>query len=76
MVVMISLSSLPVKAKIGFPRAGKWANRFDSDSTKYDSGFSDATGREITAAAAPSDGLDASAEVNVGPYGAIIFSQQ
>ena len=75
-VVMISLSSLPVKAKIGFPRAGKWANRFDSDSTKYDSGFSDATGREITAAAAPSDGLDASAEVNVGPYGAIIFSQQ
>jgi 1,4-alpha-glucan branching enzyme len=75
-VVMISLSSLPVKAKIGFPRAGKWANRFDSDSTKYDSRFSDATGREITAAAAPSDGLDASAEVNVGPYGAIIFSQQ
>jgi len=75
-IVTINLSSSPVKAKIGFPRAGKWTTRFDSNSTKYDPRFSDATGGEITAAATPSEGLAASAEVNIGPYSAIILSQQ
>jgi len=75
-IVAINLSSSPVKAKIGFPRAGKWTARFDSNSTKYDSRFSDATGGDVTAAPAPSEGLAASAEVDLGPYSAIIFSQQ
>jgi len=75
-IIAINLSSSSVKAKIGFPRAGKWTTQFDSNSAKYDSQFSDATTGEVTAAATPADGLDASSEVNIGPYSAIIVSQQ
>ena len=74
-IVAINLSSAPVKVKIGFPRAGKWMTRFDSNSTKYDSQFTGTIGGEISATAAPAESLEASTEVNVGPYGAIILSQ-
>ncbi len=75
-IVAMNLSSSPVKAKIGFPRPGKWTTRFDSNSAKYDSQFSDTSGGEITATAAPAERLHASAEVSIGSYCVMIFSQQ
>lgn len=75
-IVAINFSSSPVRVKIGFPRTGNWTTQFDSNSIKYDSRFPDATGEEVIATAAPAEGLAASAEVNIGPYSAIIFSQQ
>ncbi|HEX5245212.1 MAG TPA: alpha-amylase family glycosyl hydrolase [Tepidisphaeraceae bacterium] len=75
-IVAINLSSSSVKATIGFPRPGRWTTRFGSNSTIYDSRFSDANGGEIVATAAPSEGLAASADVNISPYSVMIFSQQ
>lgn len=74
-VVAINLSSSSVNAKIGFPRVGKWAVRFDGDSTRYDTRFAGAASREIIARPTPADRQAASAEVPIGPYSVIIFSQ-
>jgi 1,4-alpha-glucan branching enzyme len=60
---------------VGLPRAGHWQVRLNSDWSGYDPSFGDWPSWDIAAAAAPSDGLDFSGNVGLGPYTAIILSQ-
>ena len=60
---------------LGFPRAGRWAVRFNSDWNGYDAAFGNAFSYDTDAGWAPRDGLPASGNVGLGPYSAIILSQ-
>jgi len=60
---------------IGLPRPGTWRVRFNSDWSGYDPAFGDWASNDITAAAVPQDGLGYCAPVGIGPYTAVILSQ-
>lgn len=60
---------------IGMPAAGVWKARFNSDWTGYDSEYSDVGQAEIIAEEGEYDGQPAHAKVHLGPYSAIILSQ-
>ncbi|KAK3617120.1 hypothetical protein LTR56_025496 [Elasticomyces elasticus] len=59
---------------IGFPRAGNWYLRFDSDWSGYDASFTN-KGYDTTANADGRDGMNYSGNIGLGPYSAIILSQ-
>ncbi|KAK4958217.1 hypothetical protein LTR10_004643 [Elasticomyces elasticus] len=59
---------------IGFPRAGTWYLRFNSDWSRYDASFTN-KGYDTTARADGRDGMDYCGNVGLGPYSAIILSQ-
>jgi 1,4-alpha-glucan branching enzyme len=59
---------------IGFPRAGNWYLRFNSDWSDYDGGFGN-KGYDTTAGDGGRDGLGYSGNVGLGPWSAIILSQ-
>ena len=61
--------------RIGFPREGVWKLRLNTDWAGYSEDFGDLDSNDVTAEVRESDGLPWSAEVAVGPYGALIFSQ-
>jgi 1,4-alpha-glucan branching enzyme len=61
--------------QLGLPRPGTWRVRLNSDWTGYDPSFSDWTSLDATASGPPQDGLSQSAPVGIGPYTAIILSQ-
>lgn len=60
---------------IGFPRAGLWKTRFNSDSYKYDPNFANHPSPDVDARAEQYDGLPCSGRISIGPYTAVIFSQ-
>ena len=60
---------------IGFPRAGLWKTRFNSDSSNYGQDFSNHPAPDVEAHEEKSDGLPCSGKINIGPYTAVIFSQ-
>jgi 1,4-alpha-glucan branching enzyme len=60
---------------IGLPRAGLWRVRFNSDWNGYDAEFDNHLSVDIVAHPHPKDGMPASANVGIGPYTAIILSQ-
>ena len=60
---------------IGFPRAGLWKTRFNSDSYKYDPKFANHTTPDVDAHGQGTAGLPCSGKVSIGPYTAVIFSQ-
>ena len=60
---------------LGFPRAGGWRVRFNSDWRGYSADFGDHSSLDAVAGGPPKDGLPASGSVGVGPYTAIILSQ-
>jgi 1,4-alpha-glucan branching enzyme len=60
---------------IGFPRPGMWQVRFNSDWSGYDPEFGNAPGYGTEADGPALDGLSQSANIAVGPYTALIFSQ-
>src|SRR5208337_3683847 len=60
---------------IGFPRAGLWKTRFNSDSSKYGQDFSNHPVPDVEACEANKDGLPCSGKIDIGPYTAVIFSQ-
>lgn len=61
--------------RIGFPGPGTWYVRFNSDATAYDPSFAGWGSTTVTAEPTPWDGMDFSAEIEVGPYSAIFLSQ-
>ena len=61
--------------RIGFPRSGEWKVIFNSDSTNYGEDYGNHPGYDITTDAIPYDGLGQSAEIGIGPYTCLIFSQ-
>jgi 1,4-alpha-glucan branching enzyme len=75
-MVILNLSNAPLRdLKVGFPSAGQWIVRLNSDSSKYDDAahFDETT--DVAATPDPADGLDFSGRVSIGPYAAVIFSQ-
>jgi len=59
---------------VGFPRAGTWYLRFNSDWTAYSGDFGD-VGYDTTAGDAPSQGMPCSGNVGLGPYSLLVLSQ-
>ena len=60
---------------IGFPRAGLWKTRFNSDSYNYGPNFANHPTADVEASEEESDGLPCSGEIGIGPYTVVIFSQ-
>jgi len=60
---------------IGFPRAGVWKTRFNSDSIDYDPKFANHFVPDTEAREDNLDGLPCSGKINIGPYSVVIFSQ-
>ena len=61
--------------RIGFPRPGSWAVRFNSDWRGYSPDFGDHLGYDTVTDPWSADGLRDSANVGLGPYAALILSQ-
>ena len=61
--------------RIGLPAGGTWYVRFNSDASSYDDSFSDWGTVDLNAEPVPWDGMPYSAEIQIGPYSAVIFSQ-
>jgi 1,4-alpha-glucan branching enzyme len=60
---------------IGFPRAGLWKTRFNSDSYKYGPTFANHSTPDVQAHEEKIDGLPCSGKISIGPYTVVIFSQ-
>jgi len=60
---------------IGFPRAGLWKTRFNSDSYKYSPNFSNHSTTDVETSEEGSDGLSCSGNIGIGSYTVVIFSQ-
>jgi 1,4-alpha-glucan branching enzyme len=74
-VVVANLTNRPWDSyNIGFPRAGTWYLRFNSDYQGYGADFSN-IGYDTTAAIGGTQGMPANGNVGMGPYSLIILSQ-
>lgn len=60
---------------IGFPRAGWWRTRFNSDSHIYAPNFANHATPEVEALQEDRDGLPSTGRISIGPYTVVIFSQ-
>ena len=61
---------------IGFPRAGLWKTRFNSDSYNYGPNFYNHPTPDVETHKEGADGLPCSGEISIGPYTVVIFSQE
>ncbi len=60
---------------IGFPAAGTWKLRFNSDWPGYSDDFRNHPSADLIAAAGGRDGLPGQGAVSIGPYSVLIFSR-
>ena len=60
---------------IGFPREGRWRVRFNSDWAGYDPSFGGPHAYDTEAMPGERDGLPFHGDVGIGPYSALILSQ-
>jgi 1,4-alpha-glucan branching enzyme len=60
---------------IGFPREGQWKVRFNSDWRGYSDDFGDQPGYDTVASTGYKDGLQYHGNIGIGPYSALILSQ-
>ena len=60
---------------IGFPSAGTWRLRFNSDWQGYNDDFKNHPSTDVAAQSGDCDGLPYHATVTIGPYSVLIFSQ-
>jgi len=75
-VVVLNLSTHGRWAvRIGLPREGPWRVRYNGDWSGYDSDFGNWLAGDVDADPVPWDGMPVSAEVSVGPYTALVLSQ-
>ncbi|MGI9289230.1 MAG: alpha-amylase family glycosyl hydrolase [Pseudomonadales bacterium] len=61
--------------KIGFPRTGLWKVRFNSDWNGYDTAFGNHSSDDTIADSEPQDTMPFSGNIGIGPYSALILSQ-
>lgn len=59
----------------GFPAAGEWNLRFNSNWQGYSNDFPDALSTNVTAGPGGCDGLPFHAAFSIGPYSVLVFSQ-
>lgn len=62
--------------RIGFPRAGLWKTRFNSDSYDYDPNFANHPSPDVEAGEEGNSGLPCSGKISIGPYTVVIYSQE
>jgi 1,4-alpha-glucan branching enzyme len=75
-VVVVNLANRVVDGtRIGFPRAGTWKTRFNSDSDAYGADFANHPAPDVEAGGEGADGLPSSGMVGIGPYTVLILSQ-
>jgi 1,4-alpha-glucan branching enzyme len=60
---------------LGFPRGGRWRVRFNSDWTGYSPDFGNWFSYDTDANGGPVDGMPFSGNIGLGPYTAIVLSQ-
>ena len=60
---------------IGFPRKGTWKVRFNSDWNGYDPEFGNFLTTDIKAEKGRCDGLPCKANIGIGGYSVVVFSQ-
>ena len=61
--------------QIGFPRQGRWKVRLNSDWVGYDPEFGNHPGDDTMAEQVKKDGMPCNGKINIGPYSAIVLSQ-
>ena len=61
--------------RIGLPCPGAWRVRFNSDWSGYSPDFGSHAGRDTIAEPGGHDGLDFHGEVGIGPYAALVLTQ-
>ena len=61
--------------RVGFPAAGKWQLRFNSDAAIYSADFRNAAASDIETEIHAQDGLGASATLDIPPYSTLIFTR-
>jgi 1,4-alpha-glucan branching enzyme len=61
---------------IGFPRAGLWKMRLNSDSNEYDPYFANHPAPDVEAYEDEFEGLPCSGKISIGPYTAVVYSQE
>ena len=75
-VVVVNMTNQNRDAyRLGFPRAGWWKTRFNSDSYNYDPNFHNHPTPDVETHEEGADGLPCSGEISIGPYTVVIFSQ-
>jgi 1,4-alpha-glucan branching enzyme len=75
-VVVANLGHEPLAdIRVGMPHTGRWRVRFNSDSSVYAPDFQGHEAFDTEADGKPADGLAQSALVSVGPYSAVVLSQ-
>jgi 1,4-alpha-glucan branching enzyme len=75
-VVVLNFANQPHGGyTIGFPRGGRWRVRFNSDWNGYSSDFGNWFSYDTDAGAGSYDNMPFSGNVGLGPYSAIILSQ-
>jgi 1,4-alpha-glucan branching enzyme len=74
-VVMNFSSRAHPSYTIGFPRAGQWRVRFNSDWNGYSADFGNTFSDDTTAGGSGAQSMPCSGSVGIGPYSAIILSQ-
>jgi len=60
---------------LGFPRAGTWKVRFNSDWNGYSSDFANTSSYDTSAVGGAKDGMSYNANIGIGPYTVVILSQ-
>lgn len=61
--------------RIGFPAPGPWRLRLNTDWSGYSDDFHGFESRDVEAVESECDGMAWSAEIAIGPYSALVFSQ-
>ena len=61
---------------VGFPAAGTWKLRFNSDWQGYSESFAGQPGYDVVAEPGEYDGLPSNAALSIGPYSVLIFSRE
>jgi 1,4-alpha-glucan branching enzyme len=73
-VVVVNASAEPHDVVVGFPHAGGWRLRFNSDAGTYSALFSDHPTSDVEAVDAALDEHPAQATVSVGPYSLVVLT--
>jgi 1,4-alpha-glucan branching enzyme len=61
--------------RIGLPRAGRWRVRFNSDWAGYSTAFTNHASFDLVAGGEGADNMAFSGAIGLGPYAALILSQ-
>ncbi|MDY7020000.1 MAG: alpha-amylase family glycosyl hydrolase, partial [Cyanobacteriota bacterium] len=75
-IIIVNLADRSYESyNLGLPKAGIWKVRFNSDSQNYSDDFGNFGGHDLTAVEGEKDGLGFNGNIAIGPYSALILSQ-